>query len=254
MPTSYAALCHDFYINSKLSLKMDLPTAREPVMDLFERVRRQRPDLNKFKRFRGELALESGDRSGAYEWVALRKSSLRVGTVNPESIETAGDLHRHAFEMAPFYLSINPLDVDYLEVLLGFDLEAPGNHSAIIYEALYADSAVAKLVAPEETIPTDIQPFFGVSLSPSHDVQAYFEVKARTSATDTTATPGPGAEAPDEPISVYVTVRSTEPINDIKELPARFDALLEEAEHLAQSRALPHLLTPLRDAIAASRF
>lgn len=251
MATSYAALCNDFYINSKLSLKMDLPTSREPVLDLFERVRRQRPGMNKFKRFRGELALESGERSGAYEWLALRRNSLRAGTVNPETMDEATAVHRLALETSPFYLSINPLDVDYLEVLMGFDFEAPGNHSAIVFNALYADTPAAKLVCADETTPVDIQPFFGVSLSESHDVHAYFEVKARTSAADV---PANGDEGPGEPISVYVTVRSTRGVDDVKDLPARFDWLLSEAEHLVQERAAAHLLTPVRDAIAASRF
>lgn len=248
MATSYSALCHDFYVNTKLALKMDLPTAREPVMDLFERVRRQRPAMTKLKRFRGELALESPDREGAYEWLALRRTSVRSGTVNPVSMDDASALPTLTLQTAPFYLSLNPLDFEYIEVLLGFDLEAPGNHSAIVYNALYADSPAARLVAPDETTPLDIQPFFGVSLAPDHDLQAYFEVKARTSAKDV------AGGAADEPISVYVTVRSMKPLDDIKDLPARFDHLLAEAEHLAQTRAVPYLLTPLRDAIAASRF
>jgi hypothetical protein len=250
MTTSYSALCNDFYVNAKLALKMDLPTGRETVLDLFDRVRRQRPSMNKLKRFRGELALESGEREGAYEWLALRRTSVRTGSVNPASMEDAASLHRLALETSPFYLSINPLDVEYLELLLGFDLEAPGNHSAIVYDALYADTPAAKLVSAQETPPVDIQPFFGVSLSPSHDLQAYFEVKARTSAKDAAA----ASEGPDEPISVYATVRSTEPVADIKDLPARLDRMIAEAEHLAQDRVIPHLVTPLRDAIAASRF
>jgi len=158
MTTSYSALCNDFYVNAKLALKMDLPTGRETVLDLFDRVRRQRPSMNKLKRFRGELALESGEREGAYEWLALRRTSVRTGSVNPASMEDAASLHRLALETSPFYLSINPLDVEYLELLLGFDLEAPGNHSAIVYDALYADTPAAKLVSAQETPPVDIQP------------------------------------------------------------------------------------------------
>jgi hypothetical protein len=40
MPSSYRALCSDFYINSKLNVRMELPTNREPVLELFERTRR----------------------------------------------------------------------------------------------------------------------------------------------------------------------------------------------------------------------
>jgi len=250
MTTSYSALCTDFYVNAKLAVKMDLPSGRDTVLDLFDRVRRQRPAMSRMKRFRGELALESGERDGAYEWLALRRTSVRTGSVNPASMEDAASLHRLALETTPYFLSINPLDIEYLEVLLGFDLEAAGNHSAIVYNALYANTPAAKLVSAEETPPVDIQPFFGVSLSPQHDLQAYFEVKARTGAKEAAA----ATDAPDEPISVYATVRSMEPINDIRELPARLDRMIAEAEHLAQARVIPHLVTPLRDAIAASRF
>ena len=36
MPSTYRALCSDFYINTKLSVRMELPTNREPVLELFE--------------------------------------------------------------------------------------------------------------------------------------------------------------------------------------------------------------------------
>ena len=39
------ALCTDFYINQKMSLKLDLPTARETVRDMFDRVRRDQPRM-----------------------------------------------------------------------------------------------------------------------------------------------------------------------------------------------------------------
>jgi len=35
----FDALCRDFCVNQKLALKMDLPAAREPVLDLFGRLR-----------------------------------------------------------------------------------------------------------------------------------------------------------------------------------------------------------------------
>jgi len=34
--SSLAAICSDFYVNQKLALKLDLPTARESVLDLFD--------------------------------------------------------------------------------------------------------------------------------------------------------------------------------------------------------------------------
>ena len=52
MGDSYKALCSDFYINQKLTVKMDLPRSRETVLEFFERVRKQFPQMNQFRRYR----------------------------------------------------------------------------------------------------------------------------------------------------------------------------------------------------------
>ena len=59
MVNSIGALCTDFYVNQKLGLKMDLPTARETVLDMFDRVRKSVPSMDRFRRYEGELSLES---------------------------------------------------------------------------------------------------------------------------------------------------------------------------------------------------
>ena len=43
------------------------------------------PDMSRFRRFEGELALESSRKDGKYRWIALRRTSLRTGIVNPAS-------------------------------------------------------------------------------------------------------------------------------------------------------------------------
>src|ERR1044071_1206808 len=59
MSESYRALSSDFYVNLKLNLKLDLPRERQTILDLFDRVRRQFPSMNQFRRYRDELALEA---------------------------------------------------------------------------------------------------------------------------------------------------------------------------------------------------
>jgi len=79
MSTSYQALCTDFFVNSRLGVKMDLPSERQTVLDLFERLRREDPTLRRFRRFEGELALESrGPDNAAEKWVSLRRTSVRT--------------------------------------------------------------------------------------------------------------------------------------------------------------------------------
>ena len=84
MPSSYRALCSDFYVNQKLNVKLDLPRSRETVLDLFERVRREYPDMRSFKRYKDEVALESPQDDGAHRWIAIRSNSIRSGVVNPQ--------------------------------------------------------------------------------------------------------------------------------------------------------------------------
>jgi len=52
--TGLGALCTDFYINQKLSLKMDLPSARETVLDMFDRVRKELPNMDRLRRYDGD--------------------------------------------------------------------------------------------------------------------------------------------------------------------------------------------------------
>ncbi|MEC9374520.1 MAG: hypothetical protein VYC34_11785 [Planctomycetota bacterium] len=251
MPTSYGALCSDFYINAKLSVKMDLPTGRETVMDFFDRVRREFPIMSRLRRFEGETALESTTQEdGRQQWLALRRTSLRAGVVNPPSLAEAYKVHDFVLSTAPFYLTVSPLDVECQEVVFGFDLEAPGNHHLIVLDALYKGSAFANVLDGEkDPALLDVQPYLAVALAPRCDLQAIIEVKPRTSAREIRS-----GQFRDDPISVYLTVRKFGPVEDVKELPERFDAIAGEAEKFAEQRVLPQVITPLREAIASSRF
>lgn len=245
---SFAALCTDYYVNSKLAVKMDLPHDRESVLELFSRVRREFPMMRRFRRFPDELALESpGREEGAQLWAAIRRTSVRAGVVSPHKAPGGDGLHKLLLSLAPFYLSINPLDLSHLEVVLGFDLDAEGNHHAIVRDALFAGSPFATLFDDADYSPIDVQPYMAVALNERGDRRAYVDVKART-------TPGEARRGGREaPISVFLTVRNYRLPEDVRELPAQFETLLAEAESLAQSKLVPSVIRPLREAIASQR-
>ncbi len=248
MPSSYRALCSDFYVNQKLNVKLDLPRSRETVLDLFERVRREYPDMRSFKRYKDEVALESPQDDGAHRWIAIRSNSIRSGVVNPQTEDDAYGLHRCVLEVAPYFLSISPLDLEYVELLYGFDLASGGNHDAIVAEALMGSSPMSSLVDVPGARAVDCQPLIGLTLGKGTDVEAHFEVKTRSAA---------GArevERRDEPISVYLTLRQFEPVADLRELPDRFDRLAKRGQELVDERVLPALLTPIREAIATNNL
>ena len=248
MSESYRALCSDFYVNLKLSVKMELPKGRDTVLELFERVRKQYPGMGTFRRYREELALESPQSDIPHRWVAVRSSNIRSGSVNAPGFEAAYGLHRLVLETAPYYLNISPLDVDYVELLYGFDLMASGNHDAIVFDALLAGSPLGRLIDPESSTPIDCQPLVGVSYGARSDVEVYFEVKTRAGS----QAPPRDREGQQDPISVYLTLRKFGAVQDLKDLPATLAKLQARGEELVESAVVPTLLVPLRDAIASA--
>lgn len=245
MSDSYKALCTDFYVNQKLAVKLELPRTRETVLDLFERIRRQFPSMKAFRRYRDEYALESPQSEMPHRWAAMRNNHIRTGTVNPPSMVEAYALHKHVLETAPAYMSISALDVDYVELLYGFDLAAMGNHDAIVLEALIPGSPLSALLDIPGSRALECQPMVGLTLGEGREFQVYFEVKTRPAAGQ------PRDPEGGDPISVFLTLRKMGPIDDVKELPRVLSLLAEKGEELVQQRVIPGLLVPIREAIAS---
>jgi hypothetical protein len=261
MSDSHGALCSDFYVNQRLNLKMDLPADRETVLGMFDRVRRDFPAMDRFRRFPSELVLESDPGAGHQQWISMRKSHIRTGVVNGPSPQESYALHKLMLETAPYYLSISSLDIDYLELLYGFDLLAAGNHDLIVHEALFVSSPLGRMLDIQGTRPLDCQPVFGIALDDGAELQAFFEVKTRTpggpgsptwrSNGRTEASGETNPDAPQEPISVYLTLRRYGSFRDVSVLKGVFDNLSQIGEKYIDERVVPNLLLPIREAIAS---
>ncbi len=248
MPTSYRALCSDFYINLKMNVRMELPSNREPVLELFERVRRSYSAMNSFRRYKDELALESAANATPHQWMAIRSSSVRAGVVNPSTEDEMYGLHRVAAEVSPYYLSISPLDLEYIELLYGFDLQASGNHNAIVASSLLGGSPLSALVESESIRVTDCQPVVGMSMTDESGLEAHFEVKTRSKGRK------PDAGPSSDPISVYLTLRKYDPVTNLDGLVGQLNELIVRGQELVDEHAVPHLLMPLREEIASGSF
>jgi len=247
MPSTYRALCSDFYINSKLNVRMELPSNREPILELFERTRRSYPAMNAFRRYKDELALESAPNATPHRWIAIRNASVRAGVVNPSSAEEMYSIHRTSMEISPYFLSISPLDIEYIELLYGFDLAAKGNHDTITANALLAGSPMAAMLDVEGINIVDCQPTMGMKLIEDDGLEVHFEVKTRSK--------GKKAHEPNtDPISVYLTLRRYDPVTNLEELTTKLDEMIERGQNLVDEYALPNLLMPLREEIASSSF
>lgn len=246
MATSFGALCNDFYVNHKVALKMDLPSDRETVLHLFDRVRKTVPAMDRFRRYEGELVLESSRREIEYHWMSLRRTSIRTGHVNPQTMEEAYSFHQMVTEVAPFHLSISPLDVDHVELVFGFDLECKADHDQVVLEALYRDTPMENLVRVDGGKVLDVQPLFGISLNKKGDRQAYFEVKTRAKSRRGRS------RFKDEPIGVFLSLRQFGPISELDDLLAISKSLAADAERLATDKLIPDLLNPIARQITSS--
>jgi len=240
----FSSLCSDFYVNQKISLCVDLPKVKESASELFDRVRKEIPEFDRLRPFENELAMETSEIDGQYQWVSLRPRSIGSGSVNPVQIEEAYHLHRLLLELVPYYLSVTLLNVEYIELVFGFDLPARENRNEVVMRSLMGNTPFASLVDAEGEPLLDVQPRLGFALNEACDLQAFIEVKTRTSAAEAAS-----QLFQDEPITVFLTVRRNGPLHSSDDFISTFGTLAGHIEHIAEHRVIPDIVVPLHQAI-----
>jgi len=247
MSTSYEALCDEFYVNCHLTTELEMPSGRDTLLTFFERVRKRFPELRRFgRREDGDLILEEDKTSeGGYGWVSLDARRMASGAIRPPTLETAFARNRFLLEIAPSYLSLSPLDTDYLEVLFGFDFNFTGNHDEVIAEALCSGSALGQLLDEPGAIPVDFEPTVVVALDPECRIQARLSVVTRTTADQVRS-----GDYRNDCISVFFGVRrywSTETEDTFADA---FDRQCRTCEDMVNRTVIPKILQPIQQAIA----
>ena len=247
MSDGLGAVCDDFHVSSRLFLKLEMVPGRETVLHFFDRLRKEYPRLRKLRRrSNGCLVLEEEPDDGQRRWVRLDADSLRFGHAAPDDLEDFRRFGKLVLEQAPFHLTFSDIDFDHIELLYGFDLMYQGNHDQLVAETLYEDLAVGGfLFGPHASSIIDAQPYFGIALGPECDVQAYVEVKSRTS---TYEVRDDAYET--QPITVLLTIRKYWSVGPPATLVEAFDSLSEIAEELAVEKVVPAFVNPLAAAIA----
>ena len=195
---------------------MDVPKLQENTTDLFDRVKREMPEFQRIRSFEQEVALETSELEGQYQWIGIRPRQIGSGFVNPE----------------------------YIELTFGFDLPARENRNAIVMQSLYGNSPLSSIASDDIEPLLDVQPRIGFALNEACDLQAFVEVKTRTSAVETAT-----QIFQDEPISVYLTVRKNGPIDSVESFLSTFGRLAGHIEHIAENRVIPDVVVPLHQAI-----
>ena len=247
MSHPYGAFCEDFYINMRLGSQLNLPHGRETLLHFFERVQKQFPSMTRFRKTdNSEMNLEE-DRGGeSYRWVSVEQKRISAGHVNPAEIDDALKLHTNILETAPHFLGISPVEVDYLDVLFGFDLEFGGNHDEIIAESIFADSPLACLSDVEGARAVDFQPTVTVALSDDCRLQARIDVVTRTNSYQVRT-----GDYSDDVISVYLILRRYWGDRPKEPMEEMFANMAKRADALAQQYIVPKILRPISSAIAS---
>jgi len=249
MTDGLGAVCDEFYVSGRLYLKLKLSPGRDTLLHFFDRTRKEFPTLNKMRRRgAGSLMLEEDPtENGARRWLRLDPGSLRFGQLAPASRDEVRKFGSAILAQAPYHLSFNDLDYDRLELTYGFDLDYRGNHDQLVAETLFGDSAGASFLFGGRTARIiDAQPYFGIAVSPECDLQAYVEIKSRTTTFEVRNDAYESA-----PITVFLTVRKYWNAEGTTALADVLGSLFTVADDVATEIVVPNFVNALAAAIAS---
>ena len=242
----YGSLSDDYYINMNLNTEMELPQTRETVLHYFEQIQKQYPSMRNFySRDRGEFVLEEDKDRGSYRWATVETRRICSGYVNPSSAEDALRQHELALEVAPYALTVSPLDCESLNIMFGFDFTYRGNHNELLVEALGVAPALERMVEiPGATI-LGHEPSIQLALDEDCRTQCRLSIEARTGAYHVRT-----GDYPEEQLSVYFTVRRYGSLEPGETFVSAMRTLADTCCELVDNYVVDNVLRPLQHAIA----
>ncbi|MGO8690935.1 MAG: hypothetical protein ACLQLG_15040 [Thermoguttaceae bacterium] len=242
----YDSLCDDFYINMNLGTEMELPTNRETVLHFFERVRKTYPTMRNFYcRDRGDFVLEEDKDKGNYRWCTIEPRRVCSGQVNPASIEGVLQQHALVLELAPYMLSVSPLDCEALDLLYGFDFTYRGNQNQLVAEALGVSPALEWAVGIPGATVINSEPSLTVALDEECRIQFRLSIETRTSAYHVRT-----GDYPEEQLSVYVTARQYGSLGPDATFVDTLQRLNQVCQEMLDRQVIENVLKPLARSIA----
>lgn len=242
----YSSYCDDFYVNMNLSTEMELPSGRETILHFFERMQKKYPTMrNFFSREKGDLVLEEDKDQGQYRWAAIEARRVCSGHVNPESVDDALAQHRLVLELAPYMLSVSPLDCEALDLLFGFDFTYRGNHNQLVAEALGVSPSLERLLETPGGAVINYEPSLTLALDDDCRTQCRLSVENRTNAYQVRT-----GDFPEDQLSVYLTARQYGSLDANTTYLDALERLTQICFDMVDNYVVDHVLRPLARAIA----
>jgi hypothetical protein len=229
-----------------LNTEMELPQGREALLHYFEQIQKRYPTMRNFySRDRGEFVLEEDKDTGSYRWATVEQRRVCSGFVNPTSVDEALSQHQAVLELAPYALSVSPLDCESLNVMFGFDYTYRGNHNELLVEALGVAPAFERMLEIPGATVICSEPVLQLALDAECRTQCRLSFETRTSAYHVRT-----AEYPEEQLSVYLTARRYGSLETGESFALAMTRLADACADIVDRYVIDNVLRPLQQAIA----
>jgi hypothetical protein len=242
----YNSLSDDFYVNMNLSTEMELPANRETILHYFERLQKKYPTMRNFYcRERGDFVLEEDKEQGSYRWCTIEARRVCSGQVNPATIEEVMEQHQLVLELAPYMLSVSPLDCEALDLLFGFDFTYRGNQNQVVAEALGVSPAMERFTEISGASVINYEPSVTLALDEDCRLQCRLSIETRTNAYQVRT-----GDFSEEQLSVYVTARQYGSLQPDITYGQTLERLLGVCREVIDNHVIENILHPLARTIA----
>jgi hypothetical protein len=149
-------------------------------------------------------------------------------------------------ELAPFMLSVSPLDCEALDLLFAFDFTYRGNHNHLVAEALGLNPAMERVLDVPGSTVMSYEPSITLALDEECRNQVRLSVETRTNAFHVRT-----GEYPEEQISVYLTARQYGSLPHDTTYVQAMEQLARTCQELVDTYVIDQVLQPLARTIAA---
>jgi hypothetical protein len=244
--TAFDSLADDFYSNLTLTTELPLSGNRESILHYAEQLQKRYPELlHFFSRAKNDYVIEGDKEGGRYRWSSVEPRRISSGCVNPTSLDDAINQHRDALEIAPYALTISPLDCESIDLLMGFDFTYRGDHNRLVAEALGFPPAFEKIALSPQARFVNHEPNITLAIDDECRVQCRIGVETRTSPYQIRT-----GEFSEEQLSVYVTTRRFGSLDTQLGFAGTLDYLAKISQEVVENYVIESVLEPLAKSIA----